>query len=225
MVTVTREELAKLIDHTLLKPGATKRDIVNLCEEARKYGFASVCVNPVYVSLAEEALKRTDVKVCTVVGFPLGANTPEAKAFEAKNAIENGAEEVDMVINIGALKSGDYELVMRDIKGVVEATKVSKKIMVKVILETGYLTDEEKVIACKLAMEAGADFVKTSTGFGVGGATIHDVRLMKDTVGRNLEVKASGGIRTFDDAIAMINAGANRIGTSTGVAIIEGFKL
>lgn len=225
MVIVTKEELAKMIDYTLLKPEATKKDIVNLCEEARKHGFASVCVNPVYVSLAAEALKRTDVNVCTVIGFPLGANTPEVKAFETKNAIEHGAQEVDMVINIGALKSGDYELVKRDIKGVVEVAKVSEKTTIKVILETGSLTDEEKVIACKLAMEAEADFVKTSTGFGVGGATIHDVKLMRDTVGRKLGVKASGGIRTFEEAISMINAGANRIGTSVGVAIIEGFKI
>ena len=225
LVVSTREELAKMIDHTLLKPEATKKDIVNLCEEARKYRFASVCVNPVYVSLAAKALKETDVKVCTVIGFPLGANTPEVKAFETKNAIKNGAHEVDMVINIGALKSGDYEVVIRDIKGVVEAAQISKKTTIKVILETRSLKDEEKVIACKLVMKAKADFVKTSTGFGVGGATIHDVRLMRDTVGNNLGVKASGGIRTFDEATAMIKAGANRIGTSAGVAIIESFKL
>lgn len=222
---VTREELAKMIDHTLLSPEATKKDIMKLCREARKYGFASVCVNPMFVSFAAKVLKATEVKVCTVIGFPLGANTPEVKSFETKNAIENGAHEVDMVINVGALKSGDYEMVLQDIKEVVKAAKALKKTIVKVILETGSLTEREKIIACQLAMKAKADFVKTSTGFGAGGATVHDVKLMKDIVGTKLGVKASGGIRTFEEAKAMISAGANRIGTSAGVAIIEGFRI
>lgn len=223
---VTQEALARIIDHTLLKPEATKKDIVNLCEEARKYGFASVCVNPTYVSFAAEKLDGTDIKVCTVVGFPLGANTSEVKAFEAKSAIKNGAREVDMVINIGALKSGDHAMVLRDIEEVVEVAKEElDKAIVKVILETGLLTDEEKVTACRLAVKGKADFVKTSTGFGVGGATVHDVKLMRSTVGMNLGVKASGGIRTFEKAKAMVEAGANRIGTSSGVRIIEGFKI
>lgn len=219
-----QEQLAKMIDYTLLKPDATKDDVIKLCKEAIKYNFASVCINSGYVSLATKLLKGTTVKVCTVIGFPLGANMPEVKAFEAKNAIKNGAQELDMVINIGALKSGDYELVKQDIKGVVEAGKVSKEAIVKVILETGFLTDKEKVNACKLAKEAGADFVKTSTGFSAGGATVHDVKLMKEAIGKSMRVKASGGIRTFEDAMAMIKAGADRIGTSSGVAIIEGFK-
>ena len=221
---VTKEQLAKLIDSTLLKPNATKDDVKRLCEEAKKYGFWSVCINPTNVSLASDILGETDVKVCSVVGFPLGANTTEVKALEAEKAINDGAGEIDMVLNIGALKSGDYELVKRDIKGVVEAAKVSDKIIIKVILETGFLTDKEKVSACKLAKEAGADFVKTSTGFGPGGATVHDVKLMKDAIGKSMRVKASGGIRTFEKAMAMIEAGADRIGTSSGVAIIEGFK-
>jgi len=222
---VTREQLAKMIDHTLLKPDATANSIINLCEEAKRYGFASVCVNPAHVSLASEMLKNTDVRVGTVIGFPFGATTTEVKAFETRNAIENGAQEFDMVINIGALKSAYYELVTRDIEGVVRIAKRARKSTTKVIIETGFLTDEQKVIACKLAMKAKADFVKTSTGFGAGGATIHDVRLMRATVGRKLGIKASGGIRTFERTIAMINAGANRIGTSAGVAIIESFKV
>lgn len=225
-MAVTQEALAKIIDHTLLKPEATKKDIVKLCEEAQKYGFASVCVNPTHVSFAAEKLDGTDTKVCTVVGFPLGANTSEVKAFEAKSAIKNGAREVDMVINIGALKSGDHALVLRDIEEVVEAAREElDRAIVKVILETGLLTDEEKVTACRLALKAKADFVKTSTGFGVGGATVHDVKLMRSTVGMNLRVKASGGIRTFEKAKAMVEAGANRIGTSSGVRIIEGFRI
>ncbi|MBA2873338.1 deoxyribose-phosphate aldolase [Anoxybacillus caldiproteolyticus] len=213
-------EKARMIDHTLLKPEATKEQIVKLAEEAKAYHFASVCVNPTWVKTAYEILKDTDVKVCTVIGFPLGATTPEVKAFETKNAIENGASEVDMVINIGALKSGNDELVEKDIRAVVEAAK--GKALVKVIIEACLLTDEEKVRACQLAVKAGADFVKTSTGFSTGGATVEDVALMRKTVGPNFGVKASGGIRTADDLLAMEKAGANRIGASAGVQIING---
>jgi deoxyribose-phosphate aldolase len=212
--------IAKMIDHTLLKPETTKEQIVKLCEEAKQYNFASVCVNPTWVATAAELLKGSDVKVCTVIGFPLGANTPEVKAFETKNAIENGATEVDMVINIGALKSGDDELVEKDIRAVVEAAK--GKALVKVIIETCLLTEEEKVRACELAVKAGADFVKTSTGFSTGGATVEDVALMRKTVGPEIGVKASGGVRDAQTAQAMIDAGATRIGTSSGVAIVQG---
>jgi deoxyribose-phosphate aldolase len=212
--------IAKMIDHTLLKPETTKEQIVKLCEEAKQYNFASVCVNPTWVATAAELLKGSDVKVCTVIGFPLGANTPEVKAFETKNAIENGATEVDMVINIGALKSGDDELVEKDIRAVVEAAK--GKALVKVIIETCLLTEEEKVRACELAVKAGADFVKTSTGFSTGGATVEDIALMRKTVGPEIGVKASGGVRDAQTAQAMIEAGATRIGTSSGVAIVQG---
>lgn len=213
-------EKANMIDHTLLKADATKDDIVRLAEEAKKYGFASVCVNPFWVKTAYEILKDTDVKVCTVIGFPLGATTPEVKAFETTNAIQNGAEEVDMVINIGALKSRDLELVEKDIRAVVEAAK--GKALVKVIIEACLLTEEEKVLACQLAVKAGADFVKTSTGFSTGGATVEDVALMRKTVGPDFGVKASGGIRTAEDLLAMEKAGANRIGASAGVKIVTG---
>lgn len=213
-------EKANMIDHTLLKADATKDDIVRLAEEAKKYGFASVCVNPVWVKTAYEILKDTDVKVCTVIGFPLGATTPEVKAFETTNAIQNGAEEVDMVINIGALKSRDLELVENDIRAIVEAAK--GKALVKVIIEACLLTEEEKVLACQLAVKAGADFVKTSTGFSTGGATVEDVALMRKTVGPDFGVKASGGIRTAEDLLAMEKAGANRIGASAGVKIVTG---
>jgi deoxyribose-phosphate aldolase len=212
--------IAKMIDHTLLKPEATKEQIVKLAEEAKTYGFASVCVNPAWVKTAYEILKDTDVKVCTVIGFPLGATTPEVKAFEAKNAVENGATEVDTVINIGALKDGNDELVEKDIKAVVDAVK--GKALVKVIIEAALLTDVEKVRACQLAVKAGADYVKTSTGFSIGGATVEDVALMRKTVGPNIGVKASGGVRTLKDAEAMIEAGASRIGASSGVAIVQG---
>jgi deoxyribose-phosphate aldolase len=212
-----------MIDHTLIKPTATKDDVSQLCKEAEKHGFGCVCVNSAYVSLAKQLLRGTDVKVCSTVGFPFGASLPEVKAFEATKAVENGAREIDMVMNIGALKSGDYETVKRDIETVVDVKRsCDGDLVIKVIIETGYLTDEEKVIACKLAKEAGADFVKTSTGL-VGGATVEDVRLMRETVGRDVGVKAAGGIRTLKEALAMIRAGANRIGTSTGVAIIEEF--
>jgi deoxyribose-phosphate aldolase len=214
------KNIAKMIDHTLLKADTTREQIVKLCEEAKQYGFASVCVNPTWVATAAELLKGTDVKVCTVIGFPLGANTPETKAFEAKNAIENGAAEVDTVINIGALKDGNDELVERDIRAVVDAAK--GKALVKVIIEACLLTEEEKVRACQLAVKAGADYVKTSTGFSTGGATVEDVALMRKTVGPNIGVKASGGVRDVQSANAMIQAGATRIGTSSGVAIVEG---
>ncbi|WP_243297167.1 deoxyribose-phosphate aldolase [Bacillus litorisediminis] len=213
------EKIAKLIDHTLLKPEATKEQIIKLCAEAKEYHFASVCVNPYWVKLASEELKDTDVKVCTVIGFPLGASTPEVKAFETKNAVENGAGEVDMVINIGALKSGLYDVVLDDIRAVVEA---AGNVLTKVIIETALLSDEEKVKACQLAVQAGADFVKTSTGFSGGGATAHDVELMRKTVGPDVGVKASGGIRSSQDAETMIEAGANRLGASSGVEIVKG---
>lgn len=209
-----------MIDHTLLKAETTKEQIKVLCEEAKEYGFASVCVNPTWVKYAAELLQGSDVKVCTVIGFPLGANTPETKAFETKNAIENGATEVDMVINIGALKDGDDELVERDIKAVVEAAK--GKALTKVIIETCLLTEEEKVRACELSVKAGADYVKTSTGFSTGGATVEDVALMRKTVGPNIGVKASGGVRNTEDAQKMIEAGATRIGASAGVSIVKG---
>ncbi|HWO77695.1 MAG TPA: deoxyribose-phosphate aldolase [Bacillus sp. (in: firmicutes)] len=213
------EKIAKLIDHTLLKPEATKEQIIKLCAEAKEHHFASVCVNPYWVKLASEELKDTDVKVCTVIGFPLGASTPEVKAFETKNAVENGAGEVDMVINIGALKSGLYDVVLDDIRSVVEA---AGNVLTKVIIETALLSDEEKVKACQLAVQAGADFVKTSTGFSGGGATALDVELMRKTVGPDVGVKASGGIRSSQDAETMIVAGANRLGASSGVEIVKG---
>ncbi|MGQ7278122.1 MULTISPECIES: deoxyribose-phosphate aldolase [Brevibacillus] len=211
--------LNKYIDHTLLKPETTAAMIDKLCAEAKEHNFASVCVNPFWVKRCAELLKGTDVKVCTVIGFPLGASTPAVKAAETRDAIANGATEVDMVLNIGALKSGDLDLVKADVKAVKEA---AGSVLVKVILETGLLTDEEKVTACKLCVEAGADYVKTSTGFGHGGATVEDVALMRKTVGPNVGVKASGGVRDRAAALAMIEAGASRIGTSSGVAIVTG---
>ena len=212
-------KLNKYIDHTLLKPDASQEQIETLIEEAKKYDFASVCVNPTWVSFAAQALKATDVKVCTVIGFPLGANTPELKAFETSDAIQNGANEIDMVINIGSLKSQNFDLVEKDIRAVVEAAKGT---LVKVIIETCLLTDDEKVKACQIAQKAGADFVKTSTGFSTGGATVADVALMRKTVGPDMGVKASGGARSYEDALAFIKAGATRIGASSGVAIMEG---
>ncbi|WEG11033.1 deoxyribose-phosphate aldolase [Pullulanibacillus sp. KACC 23026] len=215
------ENLAGLIDHTLLKADATKADVLKLLEEAQTYKFASVCLNPTWVKTAAEFLKDTpEVKVCTVIGFPLGATTSEVKAFETKNAIENGANEVDMVINIGALKDGQYDLVEEDIRAVVKAAE--GKALTKVIIETCLLTDEEKVKACQLAVKAGANFVKTSTGFSTGGATVEDVKLMRKTVGPEIGVKASGGVRSLADAEAVVNAGANRIGASSGVKIMNG---
>lgn len=219
---VTKEQLAKLIDHTLLKPDATKEAIRHLCEEAIRHSFWSVCVNPIYVSLAEDILRGTKVKVCSVVGFPLGANTSEIKALEAEKAVNDGASEVDMVMNVGALKSRDYELVKQDIRKVVEHAKARKDAVVKVIIETGLLTEEEKVKASKLVKESGADFVKTSTGFNAPGANVPDVKLIRETVGPNFGLKASGGIRTYHDAVKLIEAGANRIGTSSGISIVGG---
>jgi deoxyribose-phosphate aldolase len=211
-------ELSKYIDHTLLKATATEEEIFNLCAEANKYNFASVCVNPGYVEFAHNLLNGTDVKVCTVIGFPLGANTKEVKAFETTKAIADGADEVDMVINIGLAKNHEFDLVYEDIKAVVDA---ANGVLVKVIIETCYLTDEEKIEVCKKAKEAGADFVKTSTGFGTSGAKASDVKLMRETVGMEMGVKASGGIRTKEDFLAMIEAGATRVGCSAGVKIME----
>lgn len=218
---MNNENLARIMDQTLLKANSTQEDIIKLAKEAKEYKFASVCVNPAWVKTAHEVLKDTpEVKVCTVIGFPLGASSPEVKAYEAKIAIENGATEVDMVINIGALKSNLNDLVEQDIKGVVEAAK--GKALVKVIIETCLLTEEEKVKACEISVRAGADFVKTSTGFSTGGATVEDVTLMRKTVGPNIGVKASGGVRSHKDVLAMMEAGATRIGTSNGVSIIKG---
>lgn len=211
------DNIAPFIDHTLLKPNATLDDIKKLCDEAKIYGFASVCVNPSYVSFAKELLKESKVKVCTVVGFPLGATTTIVKVIEARDAIANGADEIDMVINIGALKSGNDSFVFDDIKAVREAAKGK---VLKVIIETAYLTKDEKIKACQLAKEAGADFVKTSTGFAPSGATVEDVKLMREVVGPEIGVKASGGIRDYQTACEMIKAGATRLGTSSGVAIV-----
>lgn len=222
MLSMTND-LARMIDHTLLKANATETEIVKLAEEAKEYQFASVCVNPTWVKTAAEILKEADrVKVCTVIGFPLGATTSETKAFETKNAIENGATEVDMVINIGALKDKQYDFVEQDIKAVVVAAK--GKALTKVIIETCLLTDEEKEMACKLSVSAGADFVKTSTGFSTGGATVEDIRLMRKIVGPEIGVKASGGVRSLEDAQKMIEAGATRIGASSGIAIVNGLS-
>ncbi|WP_155591228.1 deoxyribose-phosphate aldolase [Lysinibacillus cavernae] len=212
-------EFYKLIDHTLLSPVTKENEIIKLCNEARQYGFASVCVNPIWVSLSAKQLQDTGVNVCTVIGFPLGANTPETKAFETKNAIENGASEVDVVINIGALKDKNDFLVEQDIRSVVEAAKGNA--LVKVIIEASLLTDDEKVRACALSVKAGADYVKTSTGFSLHGATVEDVALMRKTVGQAVGVKASGGVRNVADIKAMIEAGASRIGTSSAVKIIN----
>ncbi|MFL6558952.1 MAG: deoxyribose-phosphate aldolase [Bacillus sp. (in: firmicutes)] len=212
--------IAALIDHTLLKPEATRQQIESLCQEAKEYKFASVCVNPTWVSTAKELLQGSGVMVCTVIGFPLGATTSETKAFETKNAIEHGAEEVDMVINIGALKDHNDELVEKDIRAVVEAAK--GKAHTKVIIETSLLTKEEKIRACELSVKAGADYVKTSTGFSTGGATAEDIALMRQTVGPDTGVKASGGVRSTEDVQKMIEAGATRIGASSSIAIVKG---
>ncbi|HEL0568476.1 TPA: deoxyribose-phosphate aldolase [Streptococcus equi subsp. zooepidemicus] len=209
----------KYIDHTLLKADSVQSQLDQLIEEAKAYDFASVCVNPCWVAYAAKALKGTDVKVCTVVGFPLGATTSATKAFETKDAIENGADEIDMVINIGLLKQGDYQAVEDDMRAVVEA---SGDKLVKVIIEACLLTDDEKVKACQLAVNAGVDFVKTSTGFSTGGATVSDVKLMRQTVGPDIGVKAAGGARSLEDALAFVEAGATRIGTSVGVTIMKG---
>ena len=219
---MNKDQLAKMIDHTLLKADALEEQVKELCREAMEYNFASVCVNPSYVSLCAEELKNSDVKVCTVIGFPLGATTTEVKSFEAKDAIEKGAQEVDMVINIGKLKDKDYIYVKNDIEEVVKAAK--GKALTKVIIETCLLTREEKIKACELAKEAGADFVKTSTGFSTGGATLEDIKLMRETVGPELGVKASGGVRSYKDAITMIEGGATRIGASASIAICQGLE-
>lgn len=208
----------KLIDHTLLKPDATIEEIVKLCEEAKKYDFKSVCVNPTHIEHAKELLKGTDVLVCTVVGFPLGANTKETKVFETKDAISKGADEIDMVINIGRAKIHDFAYIEDEIRAVVNAANGKT---VKVIIETCLLTDEEKVKCCEAALNAKADFVKTSTGFSTGGATVKDVALMKKTVGEFLGVKASGGVRSKSDLLNMVENGATRIGTSSGIKIME----
>ena len=208
----------KLIDHTILKAFATEEEIIKLCEEAKEYDFKSVCVNPVNVALAKKALEGSDVLVCTVVGFPLGANTKEIKALETLDAIKNGADEIDMVINVGKAKEHDFEYIEDEIKLVVAA---SGDKTVKVIIETCYLTDEEKVECCKAAKAAGATFVKTSTGFGTGGATAADIKLMRETVGAEMGVKASGGVRSFDDVKLMVENGATRIGASSGIQIMK----
>lgn len=210
---------AKLIDHTILKPVASKEDVRRICGEAREYGFFSVCINPYWVAYAKELLKGTDVKVCTVIGFPLGANTTAVKEYETRDALKNGADEIDMVINLGALKSGDYDTVLHDISAV---RKACEGHILKVIIETSQLTEEEKVKTCELAAKAGADFVKTSTGFTGGGATAADVALMRKSVPAGMQVKASGGVRSREDFDAMVAAGATRIGASSGVKIIEG---
>jgi len=212
--------LASLIDHTLLKPDATRDQIEQLCREAAQFCFASVCVNPVWVPLCAEMLRGSGVKVCTVIGFPSGAHHPDVKGYETRRAVEQGAEEVDMVINIGALKSKDYALVEQDIRSVVQAS--GKDTLVKVILETSLLTTEEKIMGCSLAKAAGADYVKTSTGFAGGGATVEDVHLMREIVGPEMGVKASGGVRTKEEAEAMVKAGATRIGASAGIKIVRG---
>lgn len=217
-----KQNIANIIDHTILKAFSSKEDVIKVCNEAKEYGFFSVCINPTHIELAKKELEGSNVKVCTVIGFPLGANTSEVKAFETKDAIAKGAHEVDMVINIGALKDKNYDLVYNDIKAVVDAA--NKEALVKVIIETCYLTDEEKKIACELSVKAGADYVKTSTGFGTGGSTPEDIKLMRDVVGPNVGVKASGGVRTTDDAIKVIDAGASRIGASASISIATGEK-
>ncbi|WP_373205194.1 deoxyribose-phosphate aldolase [Clostridium tertium] len=219
---MNKKDLARMIDHTILKADATEMEVEKLCTEALEYNFASVCINPSMVEKAANMLKGSDVKVCTVIGFPLGSTTTEVKAFETEDVIKKGATEVDMVINIGKLKEGNIEYVKKDIEAVVNAAK--GKALTKVIIETCLLTDEEKVTACKLSKEAGADFVKTSTGFSTGGATASDIKLMRETVGPDLGVKASGGVRSLEDAMAMIENGATRIGASASIAICEGTK-
>lgn len=222
---MTRNQLAAMIDHTLLKPTATTRDIRQLCIEAMAEGFAAVCVNPVHVECAAKMLAGSGVAVCTVIGFPLGATTPSVKKKEAEEAVRNGAREVDMVINIGALKEGNYDLVVADIRGVVEAvTALLPGGLVKVIIETGYLNHGEKITACRLVRQAGAHYVKTSTGFGPGGATVEDVKLLRENLPPEMGVKASGGIRTTGQALALIEAGAARLGTSAGQALLAGLQ-
>ena len=222
LLFVSRAQLAKIIDSTLVKATATKSEVERLCREAVQYGFGCVVVNPVYVRFAASILKRTEVRVGSTVGFPFGVSLPDVKALEAARAVEDGACELDMVMNLSAFKSGDYELVKRDIEAVTALKRQFSGLVVKVIIEAPLLTSEEKVAACKIVKDAGADFVKTSTGLFGGGATVEDVKLMRQVVGKDFGVKAAGGIRTYADAVAMIEAGANRIGTSTAVAIIQG---
>lgn len=216
------KNLSRYIDHTLLKADATENEVIKLCNEAKEYDFFSVCINPGFIEIAAKELSESNVAVCTVIGFPLGASTPETKAFETRDAIQKGAAEVDMVINISKLKDKKDEEVLKDIKAVVDAA--DKKALVKVIIETCLLTDEEKERACKLAKDAGADFVKTSTGFSTGGATKEDIALMRKTVGTEMGVKASGGVRTYEDAVTMIESGATRIGASASIAIVTASK-
>jgi len=211
--------LEKYIDHTLLKPDATRDDIIKLCDEAKKYGFYSVCVNPYYVPLAKEELKDSDVKITTVIGFPLGANMTEVKVYEAKKAIEAGADEIDMVINIAALKNKEYSIIENEIVSILNEIKGKAKL--KVIIETCLLTEEEKIKMCEIALKTGVDFIKTSTGFSSGGATYEDVKLIKKVVGDKIGIKASGGIRTKEKAIKMIEEGATRLGTSSSLSIID----
>lgn len=213
-------DLNKYIDHTLLKAEAREEDILQLTQEAKEYDFYSCCVNSSYTALVHQDLQGSDVKTCTVVGFPLGAMSKEAKLFETEQALKDGSDEIDMVINIGALKSGKYDFVRDEIKDIKEATGQDR--VLKVIIETCLLTEDEKVKACELAVEAGADYVKTSTGFSTGGAKVEDVKLMKETVGDKAKVKASGGVRTREDALAMIEAGASRVGASSGIKIVNG---
>lgn len=215
------KKLASYIDHTLLKPQASENDISRVCREAIEYGFFSVCINPSYVSLVSNFLKNSSVKVCSVLGFPFGANTLDVKILEAKKAIQDGANEIDMVINLGAMKSGKYQQVKDEINAIVEQVKQYNNTAVKVIIETGLLNRDEKILACKIVKESKADFVKTSTGFNTSGATIADVKLLRQVVGPNFAIKASGGIRTYNNAIQLINAGANRLGTSSGVLILK----
>jgi deoxyribose-phosphate aldolase len=217
----SREELARIIDHTLIKPTATKADVVKACWEAEKYGFGCVVVNPYYVSLAHRNLEASEVRVCSTIGFPFGTTLLEVKAEEARRVVELGAEELDMVMNLGAFKSKDYDAVKKDIEAVVDVKRLNPNIIIKVIIETSFLTDSEKTTASEIVKEAKADFVKTSTGFSGGGATVNDVELIRMTVGKEMGVKAAGGIRTAKDAFAMIKAGANRIGTSTAINLME----
>ncbi|MBA2939433.1 deoxyribose-phosphate aldolase [Paenibacillus sp. CGMCC 1.16610] len=216
------KDIAQMIDHTLLKPDATKSEILKICSEAKQYSFATVCINPTWVSLAAQELEGSGVGITTVIGFPLGATTTFAKMAETRDAIANGATEVDMVLNIGALKSGDLDTVKKDVEGVVQAS--NGQAVVKVILETGLLTNEEKATASRICKEAGADFVKTSTGFGHGGATVEDIALMRKTVGPEMGVKASGGVRDLETARKIVEAGATRIGASSSIAIVTGGK-
>src|SRR6056297_2452935 len=212
-------ELSKYIDHTYLKPVGTSKEMEKLCQEALKHNFAAVCVNPTWIEFCKDKLAKSEVKVATVIGFPLGAMTTSSKVFEAKDAIKRGADEIDMVINIGKLLDGDYEYVEKDIKEVAHACKDA---LLKVIIETAYLSKENVVKACQLAVKAGADYVKTSTGFASEGATIENVKLMRETVGKDIGIKAAGGVRSYEDAINMIEAGATRIGASSGVKIVSG---